>query len=231
MKTLSVTLVLLLVFAYSTDSLAQWHGPNAPDSLSFQGRLTDTAGDPVGDGNYSLVFSMYKGSTKVWEQTHASVPVSNGVFSVILSGSVTWPLDTVAFNEPIDLGIKVGADAEMLPRTPLTSASYALGMRGIYAVDASDGSSSAPNLIGGASNNFVASGVLGATIGGGGGISSSIAGPDSVMSDWGTVGGGFDNKAGDIFSTVGGGATTVQTATGRLWVEVPITRHPDPGQR
>ena len=205
MKT-TLTAGLFAVLICSSDVSAQWHGPKAPDSLSFQGRLTDTAGDPVGDGNYSLVFSMYKGSTKVWEQTHASVPVSNGVFSVILSGSVTWPLDTVAFNEPIDLGIKVGADVEMAPRTPLTSAAYALGMRGMYAVWADDGANKAPNLIGGAPNNQVANGVVGATISGGGGWDGPNGVPDSVLGDWGTVSGGRGNVAGDHDATVGGGA-------------------------
>ena len=36
----------------------------APDSLSFQGFLTDTEGIPVADGNYNLLTKMYKGPTK-----------------------------------------------------------------------------------------------------------------------------------------------------------------------
>ncbi len=149
---------------------------------------------------------MYKGSTKIWEQTIASVPVSSGVFSVILTGDATWPLDTVAFNEPIDLGVKVGTDTEMTPRTPLTSVAYALGLRGLSIVHAEDASNRiAPNLIGGASNNYVAPGIVGATIGGGGGFDENVLVPDSVLGRWGTVGGGILNAAGP-HGTVGGGA-------------------------
>jgi hypothetical protein len=64
----------------------------------------------------------------------------------------------------------------------------------------------APNLIGGSSVNFVESGVVGATIGGGGatdyGGSNYI---NSVIADFGTVGGGDRNTAGGWSATVGGG--------------------------
>jgi hypothetical protein len=66
-----------------------------------------------------------------------------------------------------------------------------------------------PNLIGGSKENVVTSGVVGATIGGGG----SGAGGNQVTDDYGMVGGGTLNKAGDStgttsdssFATVGGG--------------------------
>ena len=66
-----------------------------------------------------------------------------------------------------------------------------------------------PNLIGGFSQNTVTAGVHGATIGGGG--SSSHA--NEVTDDYGTVGGGRHNVAGDaagttsdqVYATVGGG--------------------------
>ena len=72
------------------------------------------------------------------------------------------------------------------------------------------GSSSSPNVIGGRSNNAVTTGVVGATIGGGG-----EAGLGNRVTDhYGTVGGGFGNKAGDdagatderTAATVGGGS-------------------------
>jgi hypothetical protein len=56
-------------------------------------------------------------------------------------------------------------------------------------------------LIGGASENFVAIGVVGATIAGGG----SMLQPDSVLGDWGTVSGGALNTASGVWATVGGG--------------------------
>jgi len=195
---------LLAILVCQTDALAQWHGSVAPDSLSFQGYLTDDVGDPV-TGFPNLTFKLYKNGTQVWSQTKNSVAVADGLFDVVLGGVGAASLDTVAFDQPIELGITVGTDPEISPRTTLAASAYALGIRGLHAVAASDGSSHAPNLIGGASNNFVAAGVVGATIGGGGGTWNSTPGPDSVTANWGTVGGGLNNRAKGIFSTVGGG--------------------------
>jgi len=72
-----------------------------------------------------------------------------------------------------------------------------------------------PNIIGGYSGNSVTSGVRSATIGGGGG--KEIA--NRVTDDFGTVGGGAGNQAGDAagstwepFSTVGGGLGNVASS-------------------
>ncbi len=58
-----------------------------------------------------------------------------------------------------------------------------------------------PNLIGGYSGNSVTSGVVGATIGGGGASGYT----NSVTAGFGTVGGGYDNTASGYAATVGGG--------------------------
>jgi hypothetical protein len=68
---------------------------------------------------------------------------------------------------------------------------------------------STPNIIGGYSGNWVTSGVEGATIGGGGESGSE----NRVTDDYGTVGGGYNNQAGNAdaditnakYATVGGG--------------------------
>jgi hypothetical protein len=73
-----------------------------------------------------------------------------------------------------------------------------------------------PNIIGGFSGNSVTSGVVGATIGGGG----ASANPNRVTDNYGTVGGGYNNQAGDDagttsdrpYATVGGGESN--TASG-----------------
>ncbi len=73
-----------------------------------------------------------------------------------------------------------------------------------------------PNLIGGHSANDVTDGVFGATIGGGGG--SSFA--NRVTDNYGTVGGGNRNRAGDdggtlysaVWATVGGGTKNAASA-------------------
>ena len=203
-----VHVALLLTFTLDpVVSRAQWHGANAPDSLSFQGFLTDDSDVPIDDA-VDMTFKLYKGPNEIWSQTKTNVVVSNGVFNVILGGTGLTSLDTVAFNEQIELGIAIEGSAEMAPRTPLTSAAYALGMRGMYAVQSTSGppGDKGMNVIGGASNNYVADGITGATISGGGGWSDvpPVGRPDSVLGRWGTVGGGQSNTAGQL-ATVGGG--------------------------
>lgn len=58
-----------------------------------------------------------------------------------------------------------------------------------------------PNLVGGSSVNTAAVGVYGATIAGGG----DPGNPNSVLGNFGVVGGGHGNKAENSFATVGGG--------------------------
>ncbi len=63
-----------------------------------------------------------------------------------------------------------------------------------------------PNLIGGYSGNSVTSGVVGATISGGGSpLGCSGPCPNRVTANFGTVGGGYNNTASGSRATVGGG--------------------------
>ncbi len=81
-----------------------------------------------------------------------------------------------------------------------------------------------PNLVGGHANNDVTAGVAGAAIGGGGAPVDQWGGgpyPNRVTDDYGTVGGGEGNKAGDgagttgdaAYSTVGGGMNNIASGT------------------
>lgn len=100
-----------------------------PNTMSYQGMLTDGVGAPVPDGTYDLTFKLYfvaSGPGWQWQETQSGVPVTGGMFSVQL-GSVN-PL-TLAFDRPLFLGVQVGTDPELAPRTPLSSSPYALGVR------------------------------------------------------------------------------------------------------
>jgi hypothetical protein len=84
-----------------------------------------------------------------------------------------------------------------------------------------------PNLVGGNALNSVSVGVRGATIGGGGAAPGdtdpdfTLEGPNVVTDAYGTVGGGYNNRAGDNanspvdrpFATVAGGAFNVASGT------------------
>lgn len=95
-----------------------------PEKINYQGYLTSSTGTAV-NGSVQMVFSIYSvdtGGTALWTETQ-TVSVSNGVYSVVL-GAAT-PV-TLAFDAQYYLGVKVGTDAEMTPRRPLTSVGYAL---------------------------------------------------------------------------------------------------------
>ncbi|WP_340106230.1 tail fiber domain-containing protein [Rhodohalobacter sp. 8-1] len=93
--------------------------------ISYQGRLTNSDGSPVVDGNHTLVFSLYdqeSGGTALWQETQ-NIETDNGVFSSTL-GAVN-SIDTLTFNRPFYLGIQVDGSEELSPRTMLTTVPYA----------------------------------------------------------------------------------------------------------
>lgn len=95
-----------------------------PRTLHYQGHLTGAAGQPV-QGTVAMALKLYAasaGGTAIWSETHASVVVSNGAFSVSL-GSLA-PLE-LPFDQPYYLGIAVGADPEMAPRLAVGGSPYA----------------------------------------------------------------------------------------------------------
>ena len=101
-------------------------------TLNYQGVLREASGRAVEDGDtYQLTFKLYNvetGGTSIWTETHNNVNVKNGVFSADL-GTVN-SLSGLSFSETYYLGITVGNDNEMVPRTRLTTAPYALSLWG-----------------------------------------------------------------------------------------------------
>ena len=100
-----------------------------PRAISYQGRLTDGSGSPL-DTTVSMVFTIYDDSTgsgSKWSETHPSVSVVDGLFNVILGrGTSPVPIEDSVFNQPDRwLGITVGSDPELIPRTQLVSVPYA----------------------------------------------------------------------------------------------------------
>lgn len=98
-----------------------------PGQVSFQGRLVDPGtGQPVADGTYSVLFSIYdagSGGSLIWSETQ-DVTVADGLFTVQL-GAVT-SLSVAEFDGTARfLEVKVGSDPAMSPRLPFLSVPYA----------------------------------------------------------------------------------------------------------
>jgi hypothetical protein len=121
MKKSIFTLVLLL---FSLTTLFA----DVPKTISYQGVLTDSDGNPVNDGNYKLTFKLTtnpNNSILLWEESHENVAVSNGLFHVML-GSIN-PID-LPFDEKYYLGISINDGEVLQPLTELGSVPYSLNV-------------------------------------------------------------------------------------------------------
>ena len=200
-----------------------------PHKINYQGYLTSSVGTPI-TASLSMVFKLYtvsSGGVELYSETQ-TVPVTNGLFNVTI-GAVTAL--TLQFEVPYYLGIKVGAEIlEMAPRQLVTASPYslrsanadALGSVGNLPVEISVNStrvmrfelnSFTANVIGGNYANSVTASAYAATIAGGG----VLLAPNQVTDHYGTVGGGYGNRAGNAdgdasnsqYATVSGGNTNL----------------------
>lgn len=99
-----------------------------PQLINYQAVLTNpVSGQPVTDGDYNIVFSIYNtetSGTAIWTETH-DVQTQKGLYHVLL-GSIS-PLAASILNGPEKyLGIKVDSDPEMTPRKRIVSVAYAI---------------------------------------------------------------------------------------------------------
>jgi hypothetical protein len=124
MKTSLVSIILLLLFLNISFS-------QIPQTLSYQGVLTDASGIPVTDGDYTLTFRLYEsetGGTAIWTEGQ-TITLINGLFNVILGKAISYP---VPFDKPYWLGITIDSGSELSPRIELTSSAYSLNSRSVY---------------------------------------------------------------------------------------------------
>ena len=98
-------------------------------TISYQGRLADSAGTPITTPGVVMQFRLYDvdtGGAPLWEETQAAVPVEDGLFHVLLGNTNPIPTSLLASNSTLWLGITVGSDSEMAPREQIASVPYAM---------------------------------------------------------------------------------------------------------
>ncbi len=96
-----------------------------PQMLSYQGKLTDTLGQPVPNGSYPMMFLLYtvpSGGSAFWSENQ-SVTTKGGLFSVLL-GSAT-PIGSIPSGGAVYLAMTVSGGPELAPRQRIVSAAYA----------------------------------------------------------------------------------------------------------
>jgi hypothetical protein len=123
-------LCLLLVVATTTVS-AEPDTPQAdplPRVLTYQGLLIDKVTSEPITGQVDITFTLYDAPAAVsgvWTQIMQDVQVTEGQFTVRLGGNpAPFPVGTFAGGN-LYLGVQVGTDAEMTPRTRLSSVPFA----------------------------------------------------------------------------------------------------------
>jgi hypothetical protein len=123
-----VTTVLALLLIGS----AWLNGAGVPETINYQGVLTNPSGDPVPDGNYQVVFRICDAAvsgTELWNSGSRTVSVGGGLFTYQLGSAVSFPQDLFATEDDRWLGITVESDPEISPRVQLTSVPYAIHTR------------------------------------------------------------------------------------------------------
>ena len=126
MKRSNLLFSMFIIFVMLT-SLAV---ADVPQLISYQGRLTDAGGAAVPDAAYLVKFIIYNdpvatgGGAEKWSSGFQTVNTIDGLFNYDL-GSITVLPDDLFTDTLSWLGITVGVDPELLPRTRLTSKGYA----------------------------------------------------------------------------------------------------------
>lgn len=118
----NLMLVILLVVLITSISSAQ-----IPRTISFQGILTDTLGNPVDDGQWAINFRLFDAEAEgnqLWAESKVH-QTKRGLFSTSL-GDVTPFGASVKFDKPYWLALQAGGQPEMTPRIPLTAVGYSI---------------------------------------------------------------------------------------------------------
>ncbi len=120
-RTITLKLTVFSVFILTLGLTAH---AQVPDSLSYQGYLTDSSGQAQVEP-LVIKFSIYAvetGGVPLWTDNQDVFP-TEGLFSTTF-GDINNPFPAGMFETPLFLGVKVSADPEMTPRIALTSVAY-----------------------------------------------------------------------------------------------------------
>jgi len=174
-----------------------------------------TAGTGLSGGGVSGDVALSADVTYLQRRVAASCAAGNAIRVINADGTVTCETDD---NTTTFWGLSGASGTNPLTNYLGTSDNQALVLRvnGVHALHLEPVTGGTPNLVGGEDSNTVTTGASGAVIGGGG----TTTNPNRITDNYGTVGGGYGNRAGNNagttsdanYATVSGGAAN--TASG-----------------
>ena len=103
---------------------------DVPQTINYQGILSNSDGTIAADGNYNVTFAIYDAETEgsqLWSETHEGISVTGGLFNVILGS--TNPL-AIAFDVPYWLSVSIG-ESESSSRIQMAATPYSLNSRAV----------------------------------------------------------------------------------------------------
>jgi hypothetical protein len=123
----TILIVLALIFTQQVWGQAALESPEVPGpsatTVNYQGRLADNNGNPI-NGTRTLQFAIYDAAASgnvVWgPETHANVPISEGLFSVGLGSLTSGGIPTNTWDGDRYLQITVSGEA-LTPRELIRS--------------------------------------------------------------------------------------------------------------
>jgi len=156
--TLLIVLALILtqqVWARNLQAPAA-PGPSAT-TVNYQGRLANNSGAPL-DGTFGMTFAIFDASTGgniMWgPESHAAVPVSNGLFSVGLGSQTAGGIPTNVWNGDRYLEITVGGETlsprELIRSVPIAGMALTMPDGAIGTSQIADGNVTTSKLASGA---------------------------------------------------------------------------------
>ena len=143
----TIIVVALMLFGYRAWAMPAAAPASSDDTsgvISYQGYVTDDTGEPL-NGEVSLGFSLYDvdtGGSYLWSENYSStepprVPVSNGVFNVLLGSKTPIPASVLS---KTGLFLEVAVNGErMEPREPVGMVPIALHAVRASGLSAADG--------------------------------------------------------------------------------------------
>ncbi len=167
-------------------------------AFTYQGRLVDDG--VLANGDYDFQFTLHDelaGGNQVGSSIVQTIAVSEGYFTTQLDFGAVFNGDARYLAIEVRSAGSIDPYTLLVPRQALTPSPYALALPGLWTQQ----NATSPNLVGGYKENTVTTGVVGATIAGGGAVGQL----NTVEADYGTVGGGAINHARGLAATTSGG--------------------------
>ncbi len=119
MKAQAILAVALLAATCFSPTHAQ-----IPRTLSYQGVLTDSLGNPKPDANYNMAFRLYDSDVggNLLYTSQKTIPTKRGLFTTLLGDQPPFS-SSVRFDRPYWLSLEV-LGSVLSPRVPLSSVAY-----------------------------------------------------------------------------------------------------------